>query len=649
MNLLQPCRGLGSRGHSFARRPIFRPLGVVLCLLAAGLQSLPAATVVNAPYLQNLGADHVTVVWAAKENQAASVQYSTDGSFSKSVAARVVRTFSSSETDIGFTFSQYRADLTGLAPGTAYSYRVIVGGQPFAPVSDTTAYRFSTPGPGPFSFLVYGDSGDGSNRQIAVALQMVKEQPNFVLHVGDIAYQSGTFAEFSSNYFAYYFTLMRRAGFFPVAGNHEYYTQDSAPYLALSVLPDNGVPEDPGRYYSFDWGNVHFVGLDANLLDAPFPLAQARMLAWMENDLATSQAPWKIAFWHQTPYPLEHHLDDPIDTAARNLLVPILERHGVQLVLTGHEHNYTRSKALRAGVPVAQGAAGTVYITTGGGGGELHPVLDTLPAFLEYQASVNHYLRIEVAGPVLTIHSIQVDSVNPNGKEFDHLVITLPRPPVLSGVVNGASFLPSLATGELVSIFGQSLATDSQAPGFPLPLSLGGSTVTLNGTPMAITFSSPAQINAALPLDAVGTSTLRVTNSAGFAEAQVSINDSAPAIFATGITHAGGAAVSAAAPAAPGETLTIYMTGLGQVDGKLAAGQAAPSTPLLHVLAPVLVQIGTAQVSPDFAGLAPGFVGLYQVNVAVPQDLAAKTYPLQVMVKGNLSNSLNIPVQPRNP
>jgi uncharacterized protein (TIGR03437 family) len=217
-------------------------------------------------------------------------------------------------------------------------------------------------------------------------------------------------------------------------------------------------------------------------------------------------------------------------------------------------------------------------------------------------------------------------------------------------VVNGASFLPSLAPGELVSIFGQSLATGtSQASGFPLPMTLGGSTVSLNGTPMAMTFASPGQINAALPLDAVGTSTLRVTSAAGFAETQVSINDTAPAIFASAITHADGTVVSAAAPATPGETLIIYMTGLGQVDGKLAAGQAAPASPPLNVLAPVLVQIGTAQVTPDFAGLTPGFVGLYQVNVVVPQNLPAKAYPLQVVVRGNISNSLNIPVQPRNP
>ena len=648
MNLMQPCRGLGSRDHSFARRHIFTPLWAVVCLIAVGLQPLPGATVVHAPYLQNLGADHVTIVWSAKENQPGSVQYSTEASFSQSVVARVVRTFNSSETDLGFAFTQYRADLTGLAPGTAYSYRVILGGQNITPATDIPAYRFSTPGPGPFNFLVYGDSGDGSFRQIAVTRVMVTEQPNFVVHVGDIAYESGTYAEFTSNYFSYYFTLMRRAGFFPIAGNHEYYTQDSAPFLALSAPPDNGVPEDKGRYYSFDWGNIHLVGLDANLLDARFPLARARMLDWLENDLANTQAPWKIVFWHQTPYPISQHISDPIDIAACDLLVPILERHGVQLVLTGHEHSYMRSKPMRAGVPVAPGTPGTIYITSGGGGGTLHPV--SPQSFLDQEASVNHYLRVEVDGPTITVHTIQVDTTYPTGKEIDKVVLSLP-PPVVgpNSVVNGADFLPSLAAGELVSIFGQSLASSiSQAASFPLPMTLGYANVTLNGTPMALTFASPSQINAALPLDALGPGTLRVTTPVGSTETPVDISDTAPAIFASAITHGDGTLVSAAAPANPGEEVVIYMTGLGQVDGKIGPGQAAPVPPL-NVLAPVIVQFGTIQVTPRFAGLTPGFVGVYQVNVTVPQNLPAKIYPLQVSTKGHASNSLNLPVQARTP
>jgi uncharacterized protein (TIGR03437 family) len=322
-----------------------------------------------------------------------------------------------------------------------------------------------------------------------------------------------------------------------------------------------------------------------------------------------------------------------------------VERHGVQLVLAGHEHNYQRSKPMRAGVPVPPGTGGTVYMVSGGGGGPLHPVVPA--SFLDYEASVWHYLRVNVDGPKLTIHAIGTD-----GREFDQVVLTVPPSLILSNsVVDAASFTSSLAAGELVSIFGQGLASGTDpAPGFPLPTSLDGATVTLNGTPLALTYASPGQINAALPLDALGPATLRVTTPAGFAEVQINITGVAPAIFPSAITHADGSLVSATSPVTPGETLVIYMTGLGQVNGKLGAGQAAPPSPLLRVLAPVQVQIGaTTPITPSFAGLTPGFVGVYQVNVAVPRDLPAMVYPLSVSENGISSNSQNIQVQSLNP
>src|ERR1039457_3121603 len=488
------------RDHPVSRRWIIGLVGVVACASALAFPPPPAATFVHRPYLQNLGADHVTIVWSTLENQSASVQYSTDASFRGSGPAGPVRTFLSSQTDMGFTFYQYQADLTGLSPGTAYSYRVMEGGAYLTP---QTGYPFTTPGPGPVSFLVFGDSGDGSSHQLAVALQLVTEHPNFVVHVGDIAYQSGTYNEFTANYFEYYYTLMRRACFFTIAGNHEYVTQYSAPYLALHAPPTDTVPAlDSGRYYSFDWADIHFVGLDANLLDPYFAAAQARMLAWFDNDLANTRATWKIVFWHQTPYPIFHHIDDPIDIASRALFVPILERHGVQLVLAGHEHNYQRSKPMRAGVPVPIGTGGTVYMVSGGGGGVLHPVVPE--SFLDWEASVWHYLRVSVDGQKLTIQAIGTD-----GKEFDRLVLTQPAPLVPpNSVVNGASFTSSLATGELVSIFGQQLASGiGQASRFPLPINPEGPPVTLGGVPMALVYASPGQINAALPLDALGPAT----------------------------------------------------------------------------------------------------------------------------------------------
>ena len=637
-------RRLACDGGPFTRRRFGTLMRLVCCWSALLPHAFAAATLVHSPYLQNLQGDHVTIVWSTKENQAATVRYSTDTSFSQSTDAHLSGVFQPAQTGMSTTFYQYQATLTGLSAGTAYSYQIVMAGVNITPETD---YRFQTPGPGPFSFLVYGDSGDGSANQLAVAFRLVAEQPNFILHVGDIAYPSGTYQEFTDNHFSVYATLMRRACFFPVAGNHEYYTTNSAPYLALHAPPTAGVdPRDAGRYYSFDWGPVHFVALDANLLDVGFAAQQARMLAWLENDLSATQAPWKVAYWHQNPYPISQHVDDPIDIASRQLLVPILERHGVQVVFCGHEHNYQRSKPMRGGVPVSSGP-GTIYMTTGAGGAVLHPI--SPQSFLDQQAMVWEYLHVDVDGPRFTIHAIGAD-----GKEFDRVQLAPPPTPFLADgnpVVNAASFQPALATGSLVTIFGQGLASGTgQATGLPLPATLAGATVTLNGTPLALNFASPGQINAALPLDAVGPATLRVTTSAGFAETQITIADTAPAIFPSAITHVNGTLVSATAPSAPGETLIIYMTGLGQVDGKLDAGQPAPSAPLLRVLAPVDVQIGNStDVTPDFVGLTPGFFGLYQVNIKVPQNLAAQIYPLSVSVKGKSSNSQSLQVQLRNP
>ena len=200
-----------------------------------------------------------------------------------------------------------------------------------------------------------------------------------------------------------------------------------------------------------------------------------------------------------------------------------------------------------------------------------------------------------------------------------------------------------------MSIFGRGFGGGTTvASKVPFPPNLAGATATLNGTPLALYFVAPNQINAALPLDAAA-GTVRVTTAHGFAETQLDLFDTAPAIFPNAITHANGTLVSAASPAAPGETLVIYMTGLGQVDGRLDTGQPAPSSPLLRVTTPVEVQIGDVSVPAGFAGLSPGLVAVYQVNVAVPSNLTPKTYPIRVSVKGNASAPQSIPVQNRNP
>jgi uncharacterized protein (TIGR03437 family) len=280
-------------------------------------------------------------------------------------------------------------------------------------------------------------------------------------------------------------------------------------------------------------------------------------------------------------------------------------------------------------------------MTTGGGGGVLHPV--SPQPFLAYEASVYHYLRVEADASHITVHAIDKD-----GKEFDKVTLALPSLNSTAPAVNAASFTSAMAPGGLVSIFGQGLATDANlASGFPWPTNLSGSTVSLNGTPMPLIYASSTQINAQLPLDALGAATLRVTTASGVAEVPITISDTAPAIF--GVLHANGTAVSSAAPARGGEFLSVYMTGLGQVDGPIAAGQAATGSPLLHCVNPVEVDFGDVSLPPTPAVLTPGLAGVYQVNVMVPLDLPTQVYPLHVVEKGRPSNTQSVQVQSRAP
>jgi uncharacterized protein (TIGR03437 family) len=605
-----------------------------------------AATLARYPYLQNVRSDRATVLWTTLEKGLGTVEYSTDHSFSRRATARV-REFLPSETGLEFAYYQYEVELTGLSPGTEYLYRVTVDGQTM-PTPENDEARFRTAGPGPFQFLVFGDSGTGSPEQLQVAARMTAERPALLLHAGDLVMPSGAFPQQQDFYFNPYARLMLRAPIFPCPGNHDYETRDAAPYLAVHSLPAEDVSaEDRGRYYSFDWGNVHFVSLDTNRPFADAVAGKGEMLKWLESDLQKARAFWRVAYFHHPPYAGGPHAGEPLLALVREHLVPVLERYEVDLVFNGHEHSYQRTWPLRNG-EVVEADSGTVYITTGGGGSFVYPVHPSY--ILAYGESTNHFVRVDVEGYRMTLHAVRAD-----GKEIDRF--TLAPPPLLSygAVVNAASFTPTLAPGGLVSIFGWHLASEESRPSnLPLPTGLSGVSVTLNGRPVPLVYVSGTQINAQLPYDVQGRATLVVATPNGTAVVPVTVSEVAPAIFYTAgvqpaVVHSNGALVSAAAPGETGEWITVYLTGLGRLNGEIAAGQAAPSSPPLTANGPVEVRLGSRTILPSFAGLTPGFAGLYQVNLQIPGDLASGTHELRVVVKGVATESVSLAVRSNLP
>ncbi len=630
-------------GDQSRREFLKRAAALTTAPLLVGAAASAAITAQRYPYVQNVGSDHASVLWTSKDRGVGSVQYS-DGK-TEGFAIPQVRQFDPADTGLNFVFYQYQADLSGLREATEYFYRVFVEGNLLTPASPAPELSFLTASRAPFTFLVVGDTGEGTNEQRQLAARLAKDPASLLLHVGDVVYPAGELSGFENLYFAFYRDMMAKVPSFPCPGNHDYETKQAAPYLSVHSPPASNVPAaDRGRYYSFDWGDVHFISLDSNTPLQRAAAGMGPMLDWLDKDLQSTRKFWRIVFFHHPPYPISDHINDPLCILAREKIVPILERYRATLVINGHEHLYERTKSLRNGT-VVDANSGTQYLVSGGGGASLfHNV--RRPEFLATATDASHYLRCEVTGTRLTVRAIGLD-----GKDLDSIELA-PLPSVYPlGIVNAASFDQGVAPGSLVGIFGAYLAgREDLAARLPLPTDLSGTRITVNGAPIPLIYVSPGQINAQLPFDVVGKATVRITTANGTAETTLTIDDAAPGIFDGGspaVVHPNGSLVSAAQPVEAGEFISIYATGLGRVNGAVALGQATPSTQLFSTASPVEVKVGALSLTPIFAGLAPGYVGLYQVVVQMPADMRSGSYPLQLSVRTAGSNRVNVNVHGR--
>lgn len=220
-------------------------------------------------------------------------------------------------------------------------------------------------------------------------------------------------------------------------------------------------------------------------------------------------------------------------------------------------------------------------------------------------------------------------------------------PPVISagGIVNAAGFLSELAPGTLISIFGSFLArTTVLADLVPLPTALDGIAVEVDDgaevrqAPLLLV--SPGQVNAQLPYYPPGASlSLRIRNAFGASNAApLTLAPAAPALFSREnralLLHADFTPVTEDSPADAGEPLIAYMTGLGAVHPPVPAGarggDGGDNGPLNVTVNPVRITVGGAPAEVYFSGLAPGMVGVYQVNFAVPSALDSGTHDIFV-------------------
>jgi len=363
------------------------------------------------------------------------------------------------------------------------------------------------------------------------------------------------------------------------------------------------------------------------------------MLAWLDADLAATDRYWRIVFLHHTPYPTGFHLGDPVCAAVQQLVNPIVESHGVQLVLAGHEHAYERTYPLAGGQVVSPPAPSTTYAITGGGGGALESV--GCSAQTAISVEVFNYLRVDVEGQTLTLTAIGID-----GGRIDRVTLGEAKHTGIDSVLSKGDYTAAIAPGSLVAISGQDLAqARAVSPGYPLPTGLGGVSLKAAGQAVPLLSVSATQIEAQIPYGVSGQVALEVSTPAGFVSTAITVSPEAPSLLEIVTQHG---LFCGANPARPGDALSLYLTGLGEVRGGIESGQAArfASDP---VVSPVEVWLGHISLEPRFAGLAPGRAGVYRVDVAIPRDLPDGIYALRVVAGGVSSRPANLDVVSRGP
>ncbi|MBY0503203.1 MAG: metallophosphoesterase [Bryobacteraceae bacterium] len=335
-----------------------------------GAASVSSAIVTRDPYLQVSTPSTMVVRWRTDIPTDGRVRYG---------AAPGVFSFSADHTSLT---TEHEIKLTGLLPETRYYYSIGTIASPLAG-GDTTYFFTTSPSTGairPYRVWVLGDPGTGSSQAKAVRDAYLNfsgpSRTDLWILLGDNAYWAGLDSEYQSGIFDVYGALLRNSVAWPAVGNHD--TDDNPnppltiPYFNLFSFPTNGeaggVASGTKRYYSFDFGNIHFVVLDSmtSRRDAAGPMA-----AWLRNDLAATRQTWIVAYWHHPPS-TKGTFDSDWATESvemRQNIVPILEAANVDLVFTGHSHNYERSYLIDGHYGTA--ATFTAAMKKDGGNGRL--------------------------------------------------------------------------------------------------------------------------------------------------------------------------------------------------------------------------------------------------------------------------------------
>ncbi len=295
----------------------------------------------------------------------------------------------------------HEAILTGLKPDTTYEYEICSGSGPWtekksfrtAPACDEAV----------FTFLAGSDTKNVYQVMTDLLEVFQHDDPRFMVYAGDAPHH-GDLAPHWERWFRAVEVFAARKPIMQSTGNHELGDARSL----VNYRTYNALPTSPGNevYYSFDYGPVHFVCLDTE--SGLYP----EQVPWVEKDLAATRKPWKVAYFHSPPFSsgTVHGSNEEL----RRVIGPIFSKHHVNLVISGHDHLYERSKPVNLlmspNAPVSSYRDGTCYVVSAGAGAGLYDAQAGNWWTAVLKTKIHHLCRIEVNGSKsMTLQAVSLD------------------------------------------------------------------------------------------------------------------------------------------------------------------------------------------------------------------------------------------------
>ena len=360
----------------------FFVIGLTFIILNCMVFSAAESAIIKGPYLQNVTQTGIVIMWETDKPSLGKVVYGIKGLKEESA-------------EKGEPVTIHEVEIGNLLIETSYNYQVFSGIE--KEKSEVLSFKTAVKQGTPFQFVVCGDnryenSWEGTFYPQVIE-SIIKEKPSIVLNTGDIVNCGKNYEEYERDFFGPGREIMKRVPFYVSFGNHELGSVWNTKFFSFP---------DAEWWYSFDYGNVHFIALDSNPWRDISP--QSPQMKWLENDLKSNNQKWTVVFFHYPPF-----FYRPEYKRIEKNIVPFLEKYKVDVVFCGHNHHYTRLE--KNGIP---------YIVTGGGGAFIGKISgrDFYPECFRFGTRTEHICVVDVNTNQMVIKGKYL-----NGKVFDTVIL----------------------------------------------------------------------------------------------------------------------------------------------------------------------------------------------------------------------------------